>query len=418
MPSSPRADFQHKVFTVSEITREVQAALEDLLPPFWLVGEVSNLSQPRSGHLYFTLKDSQAQIGAVMWRSAAARLRFRLEDGMKVLVRGALQVYPPQGRYQVMVEKIEPKGIGALQLAFQQLQEKLAREGLFDPRHKKPLPFLPDRIGLITSPTGAAVQDMITVLRRRCPGVSVVLYPVRVQGEGAAAEIAGAIDAMNQRGGFDVLIVGRGGGSLEDLWAFNEEVVARAIFASRIPVISGVGHETDVTIADLVADRRALTPTEAAELSVPERSQLLQRLAQCRSALRAALLARVTEARLRLRSCADSYALRHPIDLVHQKQQRLDELFARAALLMQNRLARSREQWLRLGEVLESLSPLKVLARGYSLTLHEKSRAVVRSASQVQAGELLRTLLQSGEIVSRVERIEAGKTPATGRAPG
>lgn len=408
LPDARPAEGQPRIYTVSEITREIQGALEALLPPFWMVGEISNLSQPKSGHVYLTLKDSNAQIGGVIWRSIASRIRFRLEDGQEVVVYGHLEVYPPQGRYQVIVEKIEPKGIGALQLAFQQLQAKLAGEGLFDPQHKKPIPFIPARIGIVTSPTGAAIQDILTVLRRRFPGVRALLYPVRVQGEGAAGEIAEAIRQMNERGDCDVLIVGRGGGSLEDLWAFNEEVVARAIFASRIPVISAVGHETDVTIADLVADRRAPTPTAAAEMAVPERDNLVQRLGQCRSSLRSALLARVSEARLRLKSCADSYALRQPIELVHQKQQRLDELSERIALVMQNVLARSREHALRLAEVLESLSPLKVLGRGYSLTFRGDGQTVLRDASAVQPGETIRTVLGKGEVFSRVESTRKG----------
>jgi exodeoxyribonuclease VII large subunit len=396
-----------RFYTVSEITAEVKSLIEDSFPPLWVVGEVSNLSCPRSGHVYLTLKDPNAQLGAVIWRGVASRIRFQLKNGLEVLAYGRLDVYPPHGKYQLIIDRIQPKGIGELQLAFQQLKEKLQKEGLFDPAHKKPLPGFPRRVGIVTSPTGAAVRDIITIMGRRCPAAEAILNPVRVQGEGAAEEIAAAIRRMNEIGDFDVLIVGRGGGSIEDLWAFNEEIVARAIYASRIPVISAVGHEADFTISDLVADVRAPTPTAAAEMVAPDCQELLLRLNRIAGTLRATLAARLTEASLRLKRCADSHALRRPVDLIRQKQQRLDELSQRVSLLMSNRLLHGRERWTRMAEVLESLSPLNVLRRGYTVTVRERDRAVVRKVSQVASGERIRTILAAGEVVSVVER--AGK---------
>ena len=249
-----------EILTVAELTWRIRALLEEEFDQVTVVGEVSGLKRPRSGHLYFELKDPEARLSAVIWRSTAARLRFELEDGMEIIATGRISVYGPRGSYQLIVDSLKPKGLGALQLAFLKLREKLEKEGLFRPEAKKPLPLLPACVGVVTSPSGAAIRDILTVIARRFPPAHIVLRPVRVQGEGAAEEIARAIAEFNDWGGADVLIVGRGGGSYEDLWAFNEEVVARAIHASRIPIISAVGHEIDVTIADLVADRRALTP--------------------------------------------------------------------------------------------------------------------------------------------------------------
>ncbi len=396
---------EQKVFTVSEITSEIQEVVEDF-PPFWLVGEVSNLSRPRSGHIYFTLKDKEAQIGAVMWRSVVLRTRFEVRNGQEMVVYGRLSLYPPHGKYQIVVDRIQPKGVGALQLAFKQLQEKLLKEGLFADEHKRPIPYLPRRIGIVTSQSGAAIKDILTVLKRRFPAVEALLCHVSVQGEGASAEVAGAIETLNRIGGFDVLIVGRGGGSMEDLWAFNEEIVARAIFASEIPIISAVGHETDVTIADLVADRRALTPTEAAELAVPVRDELVHKVTHLQNSMHSSLVNRLREARLRLKSSAESYALRQPIELVMQKQQRLDELTERIALAMHRKVQSQQDRWRRMADVLDTLSPLKVLGRGYSITLSAEGDGVLREADQAVPGAAIRTILQSGEILSRVESVQ------------
>ncbi|PHR87699.1 MAG: exodeoxyribonuclease VII large subunit, partial [Blastopirellula sp.] len=269
-PWEANADGQQPVLSVSQLTQLVKGTLEMAFPSVWVSGEISNLAQPRSGHVYLTLKDDNAQIRGVMWKGTASRLSFDLEDGQQVICRGEIDVYAPRGSYQLVIREVEPQGLGALQLALKKLQQKLQTEGLFDPDHKKPLPKFPKTIAMVTSPTGAAIRDFLEVLRRRWPGVRVIVIPAKVQGQGAAKEIAAGIKQANQLAERpDVMVVGRGGGSLEDLWCFNEEVVVRAIFASEIPVISAVGHEIDVTLSDMVADRRALTPSEAAELVVP-----------------------------------------------------------------------------------------------------------------------------------------------------
>ncbi len=260
---------EKQVLSVSDITRQIKNSLELRFPRVWIQGEISNFKRHTSGHLYFTLKDEGAQISATMWRSRAGTLLFGPEDGMKVIARGGITVYPPRGSYQIDVDQLTPLGVGELQIAFERLKQKLVAEGLFDEGRKRPLPELPSRIGIITSETGAALHDIRTVLNRRFPAIEVLLIPVRVQGPGAAEEIASAVKDMNRYGKIDVMIVGRGGGSLEDLWAFNEEIVARAIYASEIPVVSAVGHEIDFTIADFVADLRAPTPSAAAEMVVP-----------------------------------------------------------------------------------------------------------------------------------------------------
>lgn len=392
-----------EILTISELTRRIRRSLEEEFDHVCVVGEVSNLRRPSSGHIYLTLKDAGAQIAAVLWRSSAARLRFELEDGMEVIVTGSLTVYEPRGDYQIVISSIQPKGIGALQLAFLQLRDKLEKEGLFRPEHKKPLPFLPACVGVVTSPTGAAIRDILKVLSRRFPPAHVVLRPVRVQGEGAAYEIAQAIAEFNEWGGADVLIVGRGGGSLEDLWAFNEEVVARAIYASRIPIISAVGHEIDVTIADFVADRRALTPTEAAEIVLPDLTELLRRLGDLRSRLATALRSLVDLARAQLQHLRTSYGFRVPLEMVRQYEQRLDDLAGAMALAMRRRLESCRERLATAAGRLHALSPMKVLERGYSITRLADSGELVRDSHQVKPGQLLETLLHVGHLTSRVE---------------
>jgi len=267
-----------RVYTVSEVTRLVKLEVENAFPLVWVEGEISNFRSYPSGHIYFTLKDEQCQLQAVMWRSNARLLKFALKDGLKVICRGRLSVYEARGQYQLMADLIEPKGKGALQLAFEELKEKLKAEGLFDPKHKKPLPLFPKKVGIVTSPRGAAIIDILRTLERRFARLHILIYPAKVQGEGAADEIVEGIDFLGRQPDIDVLIVGRGGGSIEDLWAFNEEKVARAIFRSPIPVISAVGHEVDYTIADFVADIRASTPSVAAEIVIKEEQALVDRI--------------------------------------------------------------------------------------------------------------------------------------------
>jgi len=393
------------VLTVGDLTRRIRATLEDAFDRVTVVGELSNVRRPASGHIYLTLKDADAQIAAVVWRSTAARLRFDLEDGTEVIVTGNVTVYEPRGAYQIIVSSIKPKGMGALQLAFLQLRDKLEKEGLFGPESKQPLPYLPACIGVVTSPTGAAIHDILTVIARRFPPARVVVRPVRVQGEGAAAEIAEAIADFNAWGGADVLIVGRGGGSLEDLWAFNEEAVARAIHASRIPIISAVGHEIDVTIADLVADRRALTPSEAAEIVLPRLDDLVATLDAGRDRLALALRGQLGLAREQLIRLRRSYAFRAPLERIRLHEQRLDDLANAAALALRRRIESCRE---RLGGAigrLEALGPQRVLARGYSITRDPHTGRVIRHAAHLTPGQTLETIVHRGRFTSRVDAV-------------
>ncbi len=393
---------QPEVLTVSALTALIKCSLEEQFPSVWVVGQVSNLSRAASGHVYLTLKDEGAEISAVIWRGTAQRVPFEIEDGQEVLVRGGVAVYERRGRYQVIVKSIQPKGIGALQLAFLQMKEKLEKEGLFDPAHKKPLPFLPETIGVVTSRTGAAIHDILAVVLARLPQVRVLIYPVAVQGDEAAPQIAAAIRELNRLGGIDVMVVGRGGGSLEDLWPFNQEEVARAIYQSEIPIISAVGHEVDVSISDLVADARALTPTQAGEMVVPSSELLEEKLDTAARRLAQALIAAVRQVRARVDVMAGGYAMRAPVERVRQYEQRVDELAERVALAYRRELRRLRDRAGRAAATLESLGPRNVLARGYSITTLAGSRKPLRSPDELHTGSRLRTILHDGEVESTV----------------
>ena len=433
---------ERKIWTVSELTERIRILLEGNFRELLVDGEISNCRAAQSGHIYFTLKDAHAQIRCVCFRDQARLLKFRPEDGLHVTVRGSLGIYEQRGEYQIYVGTIEPVGFGALQLAFEQMKARLQAEGLFDESRKKPLPMLPRRIGLVTSPTGAAVRDVLQILRRRFPNVDVLLYPVRVQGEGAAAEIAAAIAHFNRAKAADVLLLVRGGGSLEDLWAFNEEVVARAIAASLIPIVSGVGHETDFTIADFVADVRASTPSNAAEIVVRTRDEFDRHIAQLAEQLgqkmRYLLLAR----RHRVQELAGHRGFRRLESLVRQRRQRADELSARLAELIARRLEASRRRFAvaqariasfdlrariatlsarlgqRAGELharidrlltarlervkrlrmqLDERSPLRVLERGYAI-VYDAQGNVLRSALQVEVGDSVSIQLARGRL--------------------
>jgi exodeoxyribonuclease VII large subunit len=407
-----------KVCTVSEVTQAVKSLLEEGFASVWVEGEISNVARPSSGHVYLCLKDASCQLRAVIYRGVALRLKFDPRDGQDVIVRGRLSVYAVRGDYQLVIEELHPKGIGALELALRQLKEKLFRLGYFDPRRKKPLPRLPRRVALVTSPTGAAVRDMLEILGRRWPATEVLVCPVRVQGDGAATEIAAAVRLLNRLRCVDVMILGRGGGTIEDLWAFNEENVARAIFESRIPVVSAVGHEIDVTIADLVADRRALTPSEAAELVVPHREELLESLIRLDGRLRELLAGRLEQAWQRWRDLAQRRAFRLPLDRVREQERRLDEWQQRLDRAARQRLTRARQSVEATAARLETLSPLNVLARGYSLTRTERDAHLVRNPTQVQPGDRLVTLVQHGRITSRVEVIEKAPHDSPGDTAG
>jgi len=394
---------QPPLLTVSQLTRQIKDAVEGNFPIVWVVGEVTNCTRAGSGHVYLTLKDDAAQIRAVVWRNTAARLKFDLRDGLEVVASGPIEVYEARGTYQLIVEQLLPQGMGALELAFRQLCEKLSAQGLFAAERKRKLPRFPRRIALVTSPTGAAVRDMLQVITRRWGAADIVVVPVAVQGEGAAEQIAAAIRMVHLIPGVDVVIAGRGGGSLEDLWAFNEEVVARAIFDCQIPVVSAVGHEIDVTVADLVADVRALTPSEAGEFIVPHHEEVRSELARLEQHLAQALRSQAATARARLESLGSRRVLTRPLERLHELARRIDELEMRGRRAIMNRLVLARQQLATAGGRLEALSPLKVLERGYSVTRLVPSGAVVRSSSQVSPGDILETLLQSGRLTSRVE---------------
>lgn len=392
--------------TVTQLTLEIKELLESNFSEVALVGEISNFSRASSGHCYFTLKDDRSQIRAVMWKSRAERLKFDLHDGLEVIVVGPLGLYEARGTYQITCEQMLPQGMGALELAFRQLHEKLALKGYFEASRKRPLPFLPRRIALVTSPTGAAVRDMLQVMTRRWPKLNLVIVPVPVQGEGASHHIAAGIRAAAHIPEVEVIITGRGGGSLEDLFCFNEEPVARAIFESPIPVISAVGHEIDVTIADLVADRRALTPSEAAELVTPRYDDLLQLLEAARTQLIHGLRTRAQRARVSLEAVCSRRCLTHPASRLKELAERVDDWEARLLRAYQSRLQSSRHQVATLATQIEQLSPLKTLARGYSLTTDDAGR-LVSSVEGLSKGDVLQSRLQDGVIRTQVLRVEA-----------
>jgi exodeoxyribonuclease VII large subunit len=399
-------EINEKFFTVSEITRGIKTSLEHRFSNIGVLGEISNVRKPGSGHVYLTLKDKNSQLQAVVFRNTASRIKFELKDGMEVISFGSVTVYEPRGQYQLIINKMEPKGIGALQLAFQQLKEKLEKEGLFDHAHKKTIPFIPQKIGIVTSPTGAAIKDILNIIDRRFANVEILIYPVKVQGEGAAQEIAEAITELNNYSDIDVIITGRGGGSLEDLWAFNEETVARSIYNSRIPVISAVGHEIDITIADLVADKRALTPSEAGELVVPRKDLLIEKIEKFNARLLQALTGKLRLSKEKLVRIANSYAMRQPFDRLNRWQQRLDEFAQRLNLNITHALNTEREKLSGIAGKLESLSPLNVLKRGYTITTRLEDNNSLRCIIDLSKGDKIKTNLSTGSIVSEILSIE------------
>jgi exodeoxyribonuclease VII large subunit len=438
------------VYTVSDLTARIRDLLARNFTDVLVQGEISNCRPASSGHIYFTLKDERAQVRCVFFKQQQRGMKFRPEDGLKATVRGSVSVYEARGEYQIYVESLEPVGRGALQVAFEQLKKNLEVEGLFDPARKKLLPRLPSRIGLITSSTGAAVRDVVRILTRRFPNVHLTLYPVRVQGEGAAEEIAQALAHFNRKRSADVILLVRGGGSIEDLWAFNEEKVARAIAACAIPVISGVGHETDFTIADFVADVRASTPSAAAELVVQTRREFDKHVADLQGSLESLVRYRLLELSRRVHELAGRRGFRRPLDLLRQRRQRADELTSRLALGLKARLETSRrrftaahlriarfdfrakiaalrrrfeklgnelgvsierllrlkrEHWQRLALQLQERSPLKVLERGYAIAT-DAAGVVLRGADQVEVGDEVRVQLHRGRLDTEVKAKE------------
>ncbi len=439
---------RHDIYSVSRLNQEVRMLLEQAFPLIWVEGEISNLARPRSGHVYFTLKDAESQVRCALFRNRAMRLRFTPENGDQVRLRARIGLYAPRGEYQLIAEHMEPAGDGALQRAFEALKERLGREGLFDPAIKRPIPALPGRIGVITSPTGAAIRDVISVLGRRFPALPILIYPVRVQGEGAAEEIARAIDLADHRDEVDVLVVGRGGGSLEDLQAFNEEVVARAIHRCHLPVISAVGHEVDIAITDLVADERAATPSAAAERLSPDGEALRGTLARGGDRLRQALSRTLGARAETIASLERRLAAQHPGRQLRDRAQRLDELDQRLTRAVQStlsgratavqnlerrlrtnppshliqrlsthrkhlgqRLERAMQEVIALrrarlqenGRALQGVSPLATLHRGYAIVQKADDGRILREASSVEVGEPIRARLGKGTLVARVE---------------
>ena len=386
--------------TVTDLTRRIKHSLESSFSSVVVQGELSNFKRHTSGHIYFTLKDEGAQIAAVLWRSRSAMLSFQPEDGMKVIVTGRLTVYEVRGAYQIEVSSIRPVGIGELQMAFEYLKRKLAAEGLFDAEHKKPLPEFPERIGIITSPTGAALHDMLNVLRRRFPGVEVILRPTLVQGAGASDDIARAVNDLNEVGGIDVIIVARGGGSLEDLWAFNDETVARAIFKSTVPVVSAVGHEIDFTIADFVADLRAPTPSAAAELVVRDRNAILANVRDSWYTMREAMMTMLNDRKEHVRHLLRSYSFNKPIDLLRQHSQRVDELERSLSSAISHRLAMLKSASDSLHHRVVALDPTLVLRRGYTMVY--RGSEIVGSAVGLHTDDTVDIKFHDGVVPSKV----------------
>ncbi len=392
-----------KVYTVSEITQEIKIILESSFGQVWVEGEVSNFKAYPSGHFYFTLKDNQAVLAAVIFSQANRQLKFKLQDGQKIICFGKINVYGPRGQYQLIVEKIEPKGIGAQQLAFEQLKDKLFKEGLFDPAHKKVLPLMPFCVGIVTSSAGAAVRDILEILKKGAGCVDVVIRSVRVQGDSAVGEIAAAIGDFNQFKKVDLIIVSRGGGSTEDLWSFNEEAVARAIYGSELPIISAVGHQINIALSDLVADVFVETPSAAAKLIVDKKNALLAELEGARHKLEF-LLSEIIN-RLRNSLIALRHMLKSPSERLLEKQQLLDEINGSLIVNMRHYLNFTQERTASLLEKLEVLSPLAVLSRGYSLSTLLSDGSIIKDAAGTKPGDLVRTALSKGAFISKVEEV-------------
>lgn len=393
--------------SVTQLNEWVKKLLTQSIPTVWVSGEVGNLVQSSAGHVYFTLKDSSGQLAAVLWRSTWEKMGIDLREGMAVIVQGRIDVYAPRGTYQIVVQRLEEQGIGALQAAFRRLFAKLQKEGIFEAEHKKPLPRFPTRIGFVTSPSGAAIHDFAQVLRRRWPLASVIIIPAKVQGDGAAEEIARGIQvAAMLQPPLDVLVVGRGGGSLEDLWAFNEEEVVRAVAACPLPTISAVGHEIDVTLCDLAADVRALTPSEAAERVAPNKEEFLDYLENTRERLWLGVQGQWERSAAKLEAFTSRPVIEDPNRLLEGPTQRIDEVTRDLDEALNRQVDQSQQQLERFAQVLEALSPLKTLARGYSLTLDAESGAIQFDAERVPVGTQIVSVLAQGKLISRVtERI-------------
>lgn len=394
-----------KIYTITQLTKDIRELLEGSFPTVWVEGEISNYLRHTSGHRYFTLKDQGAQIRCVIWRWSGNGLFFEPRDGMKVRAFGQVTVYEKSGQYQLVVSVLQPVGIGELELAFQQLKQKLSQEGLFDPEHKVPIPKFPSKIGVVTSPTGAAIRDILNVTGRRAPSIEIIIWPVAVQGEDAARQISYAIRGFNRLKIVDVVILGRGGGSLEDLWAFNEEEVARAIYDSEIPVISAVGHEIDFSISDFVADLRAPTPSAAAEIAVPDTVELASRIRDLAGNLVATMLGLIAERNRRLQELSSRYGLKRPLEMIAQRAQRCDELVRLLNVHMAHRMESHKQMAKSLAEKLEMVSPKAILGRGYAYC-RDTGGVPVKSFRQVAVDDTLDVIFYEGGVESRVTRIK------------
>lgn len=448
MPTDTTQDSQREIYSVWQLNRAVRELLETGFARIWVEGEISNLARPPSGHLYFSLKDARAQVSCALFRNVATRLGFKPENGTQVLIRAEVSLYEARGNFQLIVNQMEEAGDGALRRAFEALKQRLFDAGLFDPEHKQPLPVLPSCIGVITSPGGAAVRDVLAVLERRFPAIPITIYPTLVQGESAAAQIVAALETAQRRQECDVLLLTRGGGSLEDLWPFNEEIVARAVYACRIPLVSAVGHEIDVVISDFAADQRAATPSAAAELLSPDQAEWLARLEQLQQRLTNQIRQKLQQNSERLNWLQRRTLQCHPGRRLQQQSQRLDDLSLRLSRAWPHRhaqwlahcstlrarlkqqspqqqlqrleaittqlaqrlkyciniqLSEHREKLAILSRALDSISPLATLQRGYSITLKQPEGILLHSASQAGAGDTLETRLATGSIISRVE---------------
>jgi exodeoxyribonuclease VII large subunit len=396
------------LLTISELTRYIKNHIDSdrNLQNLWVKGEISNFKRHSSGHMYFTLKDAESMLQCVMFRGRSVSLRFEPSHGMQVLAGGYVSVYDRDGRYQMYVENLQPDGIGSLSLAYEQLKEKLSQEGLFDEQWKKPIPLLPRSVGIVTSPTGAAIRDIVSVSKRRFPGIQLILYPVLVQGDQAPEQIGNAIRQLNGYPDIDVLIVGRGGGSLEELWAFNDERVVRAIFASEIPVISAIGHETDFTLADFVADRRAPTPSAAAEMAVPDRRELERYLRSLRTRLTQSAQKYVMRKRLRLENLVQRPVFQRPKTQLIQQYQYVDMLQKRLTRSFHTIVNSKGQQFTKMAEKLAAMNPLAVLQRGYSITRFPDDKSIVRSIATIKPNQKIEVILPDGSLFCIVEAVQ------------
>ena len=407
--SSLRERDNVNTFTVSELNNYIKNIFENnrTLTSVTVRGEISNFTNHRSGHLYFSLKDSEGQIRAVMFRSRAMTLKFMPESGMKVVIHGSVTVYPRDGSYQIYVNSMQPDGIGALYLAYEQLKERLALEGLFDEEHKLLIPEIPRRVGVITSPTGAAVRDIINVTGRRFPGADLYLYPALVQGEGAEKTLIEAVDYFDKTKLCDVVIIGRGGGSIEDLWAFNSEALARRIFAATVPIISAVGHETDFTICDFVADLRAPTPSAAAELAVPDRRELMMRLDSYEERMCSAIMNNISRQKERVGYLSDKTGAGATLAFIDTKKDAVVAYADKATLLVNSTLGRLRERLAANSGKADALSPLSILSRGYSVA--EGKNGVIKSVDDAKVGDEISLIFTDGRLTAEVTEINKEK---------